>query len=145
MPTARKLKLTVIRGLNSMCVAIDAIAYRPAVVKATLWLPRWWSCQLADVSMRLDDRWGLGYWDSDEAPAASEGLCDACARRAAWLVVGGLEPEEEPGREGSYLDLHQVHLCGWCKPRFDGPPESHDDLERVLEDARDRSIGWHWK
>jgi hypothetical protein len=30
---------------------IDEVAYRPAVVKVTMPLPRWWRCDLARLSM----------------------------------------------------------------------------------------------
>ena len=43
--------------------ALDEVLYRPAVVKPFQWLPRWWLCDLAKLSMRLDDRWAVGYWD----------------------------------------------------------------------------------
>jgi hypothetical protein len=73
---------------------IDEVLYRPAVVKAFAWLPRWWLCELAKVSMALDDCWGVGYWD--EAGIAPGGPCEACGRRASIHVVGGLCDDEDP-------------------------------------------------
>lgn len=141
----RKIKLSLVRLLIWLCGSIDAIAYRPAVVKGTLWLPRWWACHLAHASMRLDDRWGLGFWDSEEAPPAPDGPCDACKRRAAWMTVGGLEPGEAPSEDATYLELHPVQLCGWCDLRFTSPPENPQELKRALEDARARSVSWRWR
>ena len=83
------IKRAIVRGLNDACWAVDEIAYRPVVVRLTLWLPRWWRCDLARLSMYLDDRWGLDWWRSDDAPPAPSGVCAACKRRAAWLVLGG--------------------------------------------------------
>jgi hypothetical protein len=134
----RRLKLGFLRGLNRACLVVDEIAYRPAVVKLTEPLPRWWSCQFARASMWLDDRWGTGYWSSDEAPPAPEGLCDACGRRAAWLVVGG------PGGS-DYLADHPVELCGWCRLEFSSPPENQVELDRVLARAREQSVSWRWR
>jgi hypothetical protein len=140
-----RLKVFVIKLLIRLCGSIDAIAYRPAIVKATLWLPRWWCCHFAHVSMRLDDYWKLGYWDSEEAPPAPDGPCDACKRRAAWLTVGGLEQEEEPSEEATYLERHPVQLCGWCELRFHAPPKNGQELKKILKDAGARSIGWRWQ
>jgi hypothetical protein len=129
---------------------VDDVAYRPAVVKLTRWLPRWWSCQFAHLSMMLDERWGTGYWKSDQAPPIPIGLCDACGRRAAWLVIGGSYDEEpeiwEKGEEPDYLDLHPIHVCAWCRPVFD--PSRRDDkaaVDAALADARTRSIAWRWR
>lgn len=139
-----QLKRSIVRALNTACTWVDDVVYRPAVVRLTLPLPRWWSCQLAKLSMRLDDRWGTAYWESDEAPAAPQGLCEACARRAAWLVIGGTDEEDDEPAE-YFLASRPVHLCGWC--RFDGDRaiESEDDLARALSEARTRSIAWRWR
>ena len=72
-------------GLNTACTAVDYVAYRPAVVKLTSPLPRWWRCDLARLSIYLDARWGCGYWGSESAPARPERLREVCQRRAAWL------------------------------------------------------------
>jgi len=138
----RAAQILVVKTLNRMCTWVDAIAYRPAAVKLTERLPRWWSCQLARASMKLDDRWGTGYWSSEDAPAAPEGTCDACKRRAAWLAVGGLSDGES---EPTYLDLHPVDLCGWCKLEIASPPRNQIELDRILADARARSVAWPWR
>jgi len=62
------VKLRVVRALNGLCTWVDEVAYRPVVVKITRWLPRWWCCQLAHLSMKLDKRWDTGYWKSANAP-----------------------------------------------------------------------------
>jgi hypothetical protein len=123
------------------------VAYRPAVVRLAMPLPGWWNCQLAHLSMRLDDRWGTGYWSGDSAPAAPEGRCDACKRRAAWLVVGGRWDEDEldDDEESSFLTENPVHLCGWCRLDWDGPPETPAELEQALARARQKSIAWSWR
>jgi hypothetical protein len=142
--TSRRFKLAIVRALNAACTAIDAMAYRPAVVRLTLRLPSWWQCQLAHLSMALDARWRTGYWKSENAPAAPDGPCDACGRRAAWLLVGGWGEDEADSAE-SYLADHTVKLCGWCQLEFDQPPRSHEELQGLLSDAGARSISWRWR
>src|SRR5438874_3900705 len=80
--------------------AIDEVVYRPAVVRAFRWVPRWWLCDAAKVSMRLDDRWRTGWWGKhrDVGPA---GPCAACRRRAAVHVFDAPDGSE-------------VAVCGWC-------------------------------
>jgi len=136
----------LVRALNSACTVVDDVAYRPAVVRLTLRLPRWWHCELADLSMRLDDRWETGYWSGELAPAAPEGVCDVCHRRAAWLVVGGPD-EDDPDAEypdDHYLFEHPLHICSWCHVDL-GPIRSAADLERAVARARSRSIAWRWR
>jgi hypothetical protein len=117
---------------------------RPAIVRLTLGLPRWWRCELAHLSMRLDDRWQTGYWTGDLAPAAPEGLCDVCQRRAAWLVIGGRDEDEPTEYPDDYLFDHPLHVCAWC--RLDLVPiRNRDDLERAVQDARARSVAWRWR
>lgn len=146
----RAVQLGIVRALNRMCLAVDEVLYRPAVVKLTQRLPRWWNCGLAHVSMKLDDRWGTGYWDSDAAPAAPNGPCDACGRRASWLVVGGVNAEDGAGgpageQQGDYLAGHQVQLCGWCRLDTSTPPADRAALDRILAEARARSVSWSWR
>ncbi len=131
----------IVRSLNAACTAVDDIAYRPAVVRLALPLPRWWRCDLARLSMWLDDRWEVGWWNSSDAPAAPQGVYAACGRRAAWLEIGGRCADEEP--DGSYLEDHPVALCAWCKP--DGPFDDAEQVAAALAEARARSISWSWK
>jgi hypothetical protein len=137
-------KLLIVRALQVACTLVDDLAYRPLVVRLTGWMPRWWSCQLSHLSMKLDDRWHTGFWRSPDAPPIPEGLCDACGRRAAWLVVGGFseDPSDEPD---DYLAQHPIYLCGWCRPDFPAPPRSRSDVELALAEARARSIAWRWR
>jgi hypothetical protein len=137
----------IVQALNTACTLVDGVACRPAVVRLTRPLPRWWNCELAHLSMRLDDRWGTGYWSSPYAPPAPAGRCEACRRRAAWLVVGGpLEPELLEGEEDDlYLATHKVELCSWCRLADDAPIRTATDLERALRRAGDASIGWFWR
>ncbi|HEY8774934.1 MAG TPA: hypothetical protein VIM33_00460 [Gaiellaceae bacterium] len=139
-----ELKRSIVSLLNKACTCVDEVAYRPAVVRLTLPLPRWWSCQLAKLSMRLDDRWGTRYWAGDAAPAAPQGTCEACGRRAAWLVVGGPhEDDEEPGEY--FLASRPIYLCGWCRLETEHPMDNEGDVRRALAAARARSIAWRWR
>jgi hypothetical protein len=119
--------------------ALDEVLYRPAVVKAFAWLPRWWLCDLAKVSIALDDRWGVGYWD--ENGIAPGDPCEACGRRAAIHVVGGLEPGDEP--LGDYMDDRPVYTCGWC--HLTGVMLDEEDIQRELALARADSVSWRWR
>jgi hypothetical protein len=67
-PRERAKRLTV-RVLNRLCELVDEVAYRPAVVKLTLRLPRWWRCDLARLATRLDERWPTGRCSDGAAPA----------------------------------------------------------------------------
>ncbi len=101
----------------------DEVLYRPAVVKAFAWLPRWWLCDLARLSVTLDDRWRTGYWHEDAIVPG--GACEVCGRRAAIHVIGGrsddeiLEPVGDDAMltERSVLDDREIHTCGWCHLR----------------------------
>jgi hypothetical protein len=145
-------KRRIVGGLNAACTLVDDVAYRPAVIRLTRPLPSWWDCQLARLSMRLDDRWARGYWSSPDAPAAPGPRCQACHRRAAWLVAGGssgdhlLENDEANSDErASYLETHEVELCGWCRLDLDSTIQSKADLDRELSRAGDASTGWRWR
>jgi hypothetical protein len=140
------LKRLIVRFLNRACTWVDDVAYRPAVVKATLWLPRWWGCELARLSMRLDDRWATGYWSGDDAPAAPAGRCESCQRRAAWLVMGGTFPHYDEEPLNYYLADRPLYLCSWC--HVDEPAGAIEDeaqLRRALASAREQSIAWRWR
>jgi hypothetical protein len=132
---------SLVAALDRACGVVDAVAYRPAVVKLTSRLPRWWRCELARLSVWLDDRWSTGYWADGGAP---EGLCDACGRRAAWLVVGGRDWMEDIERDHSFMEGHPVHLCGYCNLPPD-PIETQAQLAAALASARDHSIAWRWR
>jgi hypothetical protein len=138
------LRRLVVRALNGACMLIDGFAYRPAVVKLTERLPRWWCCQLAHVSMKLDERWHTGFWSIDSSPPQPNGPCDACGRRARWLIVGGDDDggEQDPN---DYLTRHPVCLCSWCRLEFDSPPTTSEELRQLLIDARSRSVTWRWR
>jgi hypothetical protein len=134
------MKRHVVVVLAKLDEAVDELLYRPAVVKATTWLPRWWRCDLAKLSMRLDESWSTEYWIHLGGPGA---LCAACRRRAAWMTLGGIEPGEQP--TGDYLEGHPIDVCGWC--RFPGPMFITDeaDLQRALDRARTDSVSWRWR
>lgn len=134
-------QLRVVIALGWACTLIDWLAYRPAVVKLGTYVPRWWCCDLARLSMRLDDRWATGYWESPNAPPAPLSPCDACGRRGGWLVVGG---SDEGKCSHDYLAQHPVVLCGWCRPEFPEAPRTRDDVTRSLREAGERSISWAW-
>jgi hypothetical protein len=140
----RVLRLAIVRSLNGLCLLVDTILYRPAVVLLGKRLPRWWNCGLAKLSVRLDERWGLGYWKG-LVPGPP---CEACGRRASTVHVGGwaLEPDYEPDADDDhyYLARHRVHLCQWCflDPRTRIGNEA--DLEAALQAAAARSVSWRW-
>jgi hypothetical protein len=48
-------------------------------------------------------RWETGYWQSGGLPA---GMCAACNRRAAWIVVGGRDWFEDLKPDGTLLESH---------------------------------------
>ncbi len=129
----------LIGALEKMDEAIDFILYRPAVVRAFRWLPRWWLCDLAKVSMRLDERWQTGWWDAAGVWIGSP--CEACHRRAAIHVVGGPHPDGQ--RVGDYLDGRPIRLCGWCKLDL-RPLLNEDEVQVALEMAAARSVAWRW-
>jgi hypothetical protein len=110
------VKLLLVRALATLDEAVDDVLYRPAVVKAFSWLSRWWMCDLAKVSMWLDDRWDTGWWETAIEP---DGPCQACGRRAA------------------------IFLCGWCT--LGSPVTDEADVQRGLERARARSVSWRWR
>ena len=145
----RALELFIVRRMNQACDLVDTVAYRPAIVRLTRRLPFFWHCQIARASIAIDERWGTGYWDSEGHPPVPEGLCDACGRRAAWLVVGGSWSEDEfdddDEDDRDFLDEHPVNLCSWCYPDFSDRPRNQTELDAILADAGERSIGWRWR
>jgi hypothetical protein len=134
------MKRTVVVVLAKLDGALDGVFYRPAVVQAFAWIPRWWQCELAKLSCRLDDRWQVGYWRDDGRPGVP---CEVCGRRASWLEIGGRDPEVDDPEEHWFLDDRTIPLCSWCQIR--GPITDEDDLERELADARRASISGRWR
>lgn len=143
----RSVQLVTLRTLNRVCTWVDDVAYRPVVVKLTRRLPRWWNCQLAHLSIKLDERWNTGYWRSESAPPVPDGLCEACGRRAAWLVIGGADPDEELDQDVTYLDKNPIHICAWCMIDSALPISNRAERAFALADAGERSIAlrWHWR
>lgn len=143
----RRVRRLIVVLVEKADEGLDAILYRPFVVKAFEWLPRWWRCDLSRLSMWLDDRWGTGYWGG----FGPSGLCEACRRRGSDRYVGGwaLESEEERGfpldddDEDHYLAHRPVSLCGWCRLP-DLPIEDDETLQAALAWARERSVTWRW-
>jgi hypothetical protein len=120
---------------------MDLVVYRPAVVRAFLRLPRWWSCELAKLSVRLDDRWQTGYWQGWLVPGRN---CEACHRRASLVVLGGIEAGDEPSSY-PFLDYRPVHLCLWCRLDLNEfPIRDEEHLQQVLTKAGRASTGWTW-
>jgi hypothetical protein len=134
------MKRAVVIALAKADHGFDEVLYRPAVVKAFSWLPRWWQCDLAKASIRLDDLWSTGYWtDGDFYPG---GPCEACGRRAAVVVFGQrLDPDDEP--VGDYVEAHPLHVCAWC--RVPAQLSTQADRERALAVARSDSVAWRWR
>jgi hypothetical protein len=144
----KRIRRQVVRGLNSACCAVDEIAYRPAIVKLTMFLPAWWTCQLARLGMWLDDHWETGYWDSDSAPCAPDAICACCRRRAGWIVVGGYanDPDwdfDQPPAD-DYVAWHEIYRCPYCHPDLDDV-RSEEELEERFAVARRESISWRWR
>lgn len=133
------MKRRIVISLERIDRALDWVLYRPALVRAFLWLPRWWMCDLSRLSIALDDRWRVGWWDAHGIYPGRP--CDACGRRASIHVVGG--PEDDEGVIGDYLETHPVQLCGWCEVA--GPINDDAELERALARARIRSVAWRWR
>jgi hypothetical protein len=133
------MKRLVVRALAKVDQGLDEILYRPAIVKAFVWMPRWWRCDLAKLSIALDKRWHVNWWTVDNAWPGD--LCEACRRRASIHVYGGLEHDD--AQLGDFLESRPVQVCGWC--RLDGPLGDEDDVQRELVLARDRSIAWRWR
>lgn len=133
-PTKLTLRALLVRLLNSACVFVDELLYRPAAVRLGLSLPRWWNCNLARVSASLDQRWGTGFWRSESSPARPGPPCDACGRRPAIFaldVAGGPD------------DIVALQLCGWCHVR--APVLTPTNIASELHDARRRSVAWTWR
>ena len=110
--------------------ALDELLYRPAVVKAFAWLPRWWLCDLAKLSIRLDTRWGTAWWNGELEPGEP---CQACRRRASIHIYGGPDPDPDPDDEEDvtdYLTTRPIQLCGWCS--VGGPIDNDADLGASL-------------
>jgi hypothetical protein len=144
---SRRTKRAVVVTLNKLCILIDEVLYRPAVVRVGMRLPRWWNCQLARLSVRLDDRWRVGYWNDESGPAVPGDPCDACGRRAAIHVVGGDDETDTPldqQEPRSFLAEHPVNLCGWCSLTAAGEIKNESDLRRELKAAAARSTSWRW-
>ena len=140
-----RLRYFIVSRVNDACCIVDDVAYRPTVVLLTRALPRWWRCELGRLSMWLDDRWATGVWTGSEAPCPPGGLCRACGRRAAWLVVGWQpELDEEPPDPDWYLGSHPVEICGWCN-LGEEPIDGEKDLQRALTAARAHSVSWRWR
>lgn len=132
------MKRVTVRVLAKVDEVVDEVLYRPALVKAFAWLPRWWLCDLAKLSIALDDRWQTGYWD--EAGIVPGRPCEACGRRASIHVYGGRTPDEEA--TGDFLKSRPVFTCGWCHLR--GSILDEEDLQRELALARADSVAWRW-
>ena len=133
------MKRLVVRTLAKVDEGLDEVLYRPAVVKAFVWLPRWWLCDLARLSIALDKRWGTGWWDDNKTWPGKP--CQACGRRASIHVHGGLDADEIP--TGVFVESHPVLLCGWCE--LHGPLLDENDLQRELQQAGHRSVAWRWR
>ncbi len=150
--THKPIRFIIVRGLNACCNAVDLVAYRPFAVKAIEWSPVFWRCQLANLSIKLDNKWKTAYWDS-EIPETPLDLCDACQRRASWLCVGGTDKDEDlewdfDGDDADYLyfSKHPVNLCSYCELNDEGsPPQNSTELKQLLNEARFRSVSWRWK
>lgn len=130
----------VVAGLDQACRIVDAIMYRPFMVKLTERLPAHWHCQLGAVSVALDDRWGTNYWDGMEPTE----LCEACGLRAAWLEIGGRYDEGDADEldDDWFMATRPVQICGWCKVDADATIENEEQLQTALARAKAQSVRW---
>jgi hypothetical protein len=140
------MKRAVIRAMALVDEALDEVLYRPVVVKALVWVPRWWLCDLAKFSRVLDDRWGVGCWE--EAWIAPGQACEACGRRASIHLIGGWaddpdDDEVDADHDTDVLAHRVVHLCGCC--HVEGPILNEEDLDRELQAAVHDSVSWRWR
>ncbi len=133
------MKQGVVGTLAKVDEALDKLLYRPAIVKAFVWIPRWWLCDMAKLSIWLDHRWSAGWWAA--AGIEPNGPCQACGRRAAIHVLGGPDPDGE--HFDDFLGTNPVLLCGWC--HLSEAINSRDDLARALIAARSLSVSWRWR
>jgi hypothetical protein len=136
------MKRALVTTLAKIDEAVDEVLYRPAVVRAFRLVPRWWLCDLAKLSIWLDDRWRVGYWDDAIVPG---GACEACGRRAAIHVIGGTEglDVEDLTDEEIAACGREVGLCGWCQVR--GQILNEQQLQQALREATTESVSWHWR
>jgi hypothetical protein len=137
------MKRLLVIVLAKVDETIDSVLYRPAIVRFFLFLPRWWSCPLAKLSIRLDSLWGTDYWHT-----AIGHMCEACGRRPSTRQLGGLDESEEVDDKSCYpfLNGRVVELCGWCRIDADNLPlldEAH--LKTLLEAAAADSVRWRWR
>lgn len=135
-------KRSILASLERACNLADWIVYRPAIISATKRFPRWWRCDLARLSVWLDERWQTGYW-ADRGPGP---MCTICQRRAAWLQVGGSWAEIGPDDGGHFMEKHELHLCFWCSRSLPiGEITNQRELDDWIGAARRRSISWSWR
>lgn len=123
----RRLTVEVLARADA---ALDEVLYRPAVVQAFRWLPRWWRCDLARLSVALDRRWDTGHWAEAVPP---HGVCAVCRRRAAVHEYGAAS-------DGPPWPLA---TCGWC--RLDGPMRTPAERDAAIDRARRASVAWRWR
>jgi len=146
------MKYALVMVLARTCEGVDRVLYQPWAVGLTRRLPLFWHCHLAELSGRLEARWGTDYW-TFEPP---EGLCVACHRRAAWLyhwVEAGIASPFGPAipvEDISDFDAEErqelagrtfiaIKTCGWCEPDL-AYADSPGDVGRRLKDAGLRSM-----
>jgi hypothetical protein len=141
----RVAQRAVVAGVARVDAALDGVLYRPAVVRATLAFPRWWRCDLAKLSMWLDDRWQVGWWGDEGRPG---GECAVCARRPSIFEYGGecsqdAECLDCPEPADDILHRDSIAVCGWCT--LEGQILTGEDLDEALRAARSRSVAWRWR
>lgn len=99
---SRVSKRAMIQGLERVCWCIDKFVYQDHLVRRAPAMARTWNCSAARLSMRLDERWRIGYWDDDTAPAVPGLACEICRARPSTIFWPG-----DKGREFA--------VCGWCR------------------------------
>ncbi|HEY7281145.1 MAG TPA: hypothetical protein VID47_06065 [Actinomycetota bacterium] len=143
LSTRKHVQRALVALLNNACRAVDEVLYRPAFVKVGMPLPRWWNCELARLSVRLDDRWQTEYWDTDWWHPGK--VCDVCGRRASWLTTRDDDKDDLDDTEPSERDFPDLDTCFWCQVLPRAPITSRSEWDAAVEDARRRSVSWRWK
>lgn len=131
--------------------AVDSVFYRPAIVKALRYLPRYWQCDFARLSGYLDRQWQTGFWDVDGEDGVIHHVavgppCEACGRRASTLLIGRMKDWDPTfPNVGDMWDEREVELCDWCGKEFcQEAVRSEDELQSELERVRKRTVSWRW-
>ena len=131
------MRRAIVRLLATADEAIDSLADRPAIVKATLNFPRWWMCDASRLSLALEERRSTDCWDPlDWRPGIP---CEVCHRRPSIFEYGDNKAPTGIDEPSAW----PIRTCGWCllSGKMSTPSEIQDEIMR----ARSLSISWRWR